>query len=415
MHLIRQALLTSLVLAATPAIAAPAAQRGPVWKAAAAARADQLAMLEKLVNIDSGTGDKESGQKASEFVAAELRALGMTVELIPAELPNFPDNVVGMLKGTGKGRILIICHTDTVFEPGTAAKRPFRIDGTRAYGPGVIDEKGGVIEGIFALKLLKQLGQRGYAQITFLSETSEERGSPGTRKLIDRLLKDADVELNLEPGDLPDALTVWRKGSTSFKIDVKGRPSHAGVAPQEGRNAASELIHQLQLADSLPKYGQGLTVNLTLMNAGSRYNIIPEDASATLNVRIREKKQGEEVDAILQTNAQNRIIPDTRVTVSHEASFPPLPTNASTNALAALADQIYAAAGMTLVHSGNGGASESALSHEAGVPALDGLGPVGTGSHTEGEFLDLNSLTPRLYLLTSLIIELGKNPPPRVQ
>ncbi|OYW22411.1 MAG: hypothetical protein B7Z43_07125 [Sphingomonas sp. 12-62-6] len=157
-----------------------------------------------------------------------------------------------------------------------------------------------------------------------------------------------------------------------------------GVAPQEGRNAALELIHQLQLADSLPKFGQGVTVNLTLMNAGSRYNIIPEDASATLNVRIREKKQGEEVDAILQTNAQNRIIPDTKVTVSHEASFPPLPTNASTDALAALADRIYAAAGMTLVHSGNGGASESALSHEAGVPALDGLGPVGTGSHTEG-------------------------------
>lgn len=407
--------LIPALLATAPALAAPKAQRGPVWKAAAAARADQLAMLEKLVNIDSGTGDKISGQKASEFVANELRALGMTVELVPAELPTLPDNVVGTLKGTGKGRILIICHTDTVFEPGTAAKRPFRIDGNRAYGPGVIDEKGGVVEGIFALKLIKQLKQKDFAQITLLSETSEERGSPGTRQLINRLLADADVELNLEPGDLPDALTVWRKGSTSFKIDVKGRPSHAGVAPQEGRNAASELIHQLQLADSLPKYGQGLTVNLTLLSAGSRYNIIPEDASATLNVRIREKAQGDEVDAILQKNAQNRVIPDTKVTVSHEASFPPLPTNASTDALAALADKLYAAAGMQLVHAGNGGASESALAHEAGVPALDGLGPVGTGSHTEGEYLDLNSLTPRLYLLTSMIIELGKNPPARVK
>lgn len=409
------AILVPALIAATPAFAAPKAQNGPVWKAAAAARADQLAMLEKLVNIDSGTGDKVSGQKASEFVAAELRALGMTVEMVPAELPTLPDNVVGTIKGKGKGRILIISHTDTVFEPGTAAKRPFRIDGTRAYGPGVIDEKGGVVEAIFALKLLRQLKHDDFAQITMLAETSEERGSPGTRALINRLLKDADVELNVEPGDLPDALTVWRKGSTSFTIDVKGRPSHAGVAPQEGRNAATELIHQLQLADTLPKSGQGVTVNLTLMNAGSRYNIIPENASATLNVRIREKPQGDEIDAILQKNAKTTVVPDTQVTVSHEASFPPLPNNASTDALATLADRIYGGAGLTLVRAGNGGASESALAHEAGVPALDGLGPVGTGSHTEGEFVDLNSITPRLYLLTSLIIELGKNPPARVK
>lgn len=414
MRLMTATLLGAALLAPAPALAANA-QSGPVWKAAAAAQGDQLKLLERLVNIDSGTGDKVSGQKASELVASELRALGMTVELVPAELPTLPDNVVATIKGTGKGRILIICHTDTVFESSTATKRPFRIEGNRAYGPGVIDEKGGVVEGIMAIRLLKQLKQQDFAQITFLSETSEERGSPGTRALIDRLLKDADVELNLEPGDVPDNLTVWRKGSLAFKIDVKGRPSHAGVAPQDGRNAALELIHQLQLADSLPKAGQGLTANLTLMSAGSRYNIIPEDASATINVRIREKQQGDEVDAFLQKNAQTRLIPDTKVTVSHEASFPPLPSNGSTDALATLAERIYAAAGKTIVRSGNGGASESALAHEGGVPALDGLGPVGSGSHTEQEYLELNSLTPRLYLLTSLIIELGKNPPARVR
>ncbi|OYY91063.1 MAG: hypothetical protein B7Y45_05080 [Sphingomonas sp. 28-66-16] len=409
----RHAALIASFLASTPALAAPSGKDGPVWKAAAAARADQLAMLEKLVNIDSGTGDKASGQKASDFVASELRAMGMTVTLVPAELPTLPDNVVGTLKGTGKGRILIICHTDTVFGPGTVANRPFRMDDKRAYGPGVSDEKGGVIEGLFAIRLLNQLKQRDFAQITFLAETSEERGSPGTRQLIDKLLADADVELNLEPGDAPDIVTVWRKGSTAFKIDVKGRPAHAGVAPQDGRNAALELVHQIQLADSLPKTGDGLTANVTLMSAGSRYNIIPEDASATINVRIREKRQGEETDAFLQKNAQTTVIPDTKVTVSHEASFPPLPTNPATETLADRATRIYAAAGLTLGRGGNGGASESALAHEAGVAALDGLGPVGGGFHSEQEYLELNSLTPRLYLLTSLIIELGKNPPAR--
>ena len=407
-------LLVTTLLAAAPAVAAPG-NAGSVWTAAQAVRADQLKLLETLVNIDSGTGDASGGQKATLLVAERLKALGMSVELVKAEAPGLPDNVVATLSGTGKGRVLMIAHTDTVFGPGTAAARPFRTDGTRAYGPGASDEKGGVVEGIFAIQLLRAMKFKDFKQITFLVETSEERGSPGTRALIDRLVKQADVELNVEPGDAPDVMTVWRKGSTAFKIDVKGRPAHAGVAPQEGRNAAVELIHQLQGADSLPKTGDGLTANITLMSAGARYNIIPEDASATINVRLREKKQGDEVDALLQKNAQTTIIPDTKVTVSHEPSFPPLPTNPGTDAVAAMAERIYAAQGMKITRGGNGGASESALAYESGIPALDGLGPVGGGFHSEREFLELSSVTPRLYLLTSLIMELGKAPPARLK
>ena len=415
MRVISSSLILSSLLFASIASAAPNGKAGPVWRAAEKMRPAQLELLEQLVNIDSGTGDVAGGQKVSLIVADRLRALGMTVELLKAEAPNLPDNVVATLKGTGKGRLLLIAHTDTVFGPGTVAKRPYRTDATRAYGPGVSDEKGGVVEGIFAIQLLRDRGFRDFAEITFLVETSEERGSPGTRALIDRLVRQADVELNLEPGDAPDVMTVWRKGSTAFKIDVKGRPAHAGVAPQEGRNAALELIHQIQLADSLPKTGDGLTANVTLMSAGARYNIIPEDASATINVRLREKQQGDVVDAFLQKNASTTLIPDTKVTVSHEASFPPLPNNSGTDSLAAMAERIYAGIGMTITRGGNGGASESALAFEAGIPALDGLGPVGGGFHSEREFLELSSITPRLYLLASLMMELGKTPPTRVK
>lgn len=405
-----QLALPVAALYAAPAFAAP----DPLLKAAQAVRGDQLALLERLVNIDSGTLDKVGGQKASELIAAELRASGMTVRLVPAELPTLPDNVVATLTGTGKGRILMIAHSDTVFGPGTVARRPFRMDGKRAYGPGVIDEKGGVVEGIFAIRLLKTLKVTDFAAITLLVETSEERGSPGSRALIDTLLADADVELNLEPGDVPDTLTVWRKGSANLTVTVKGRPAHAGVAPQNGRNAALELIHQIQLAGTLPMAGQGLTSNLTLLSAGSRYNIIPEDAQATFNVRVREEKQFAEVLAQFQRNAATTVIPDTKVTVAQEISFPPLPVNPATEALAATAERIYARAGGVTARTGNGGASESALAFAHGVPALDGLGPVGGAPHTEEEFLELATLTPRLYLLTGLLIELGKHPPARV-
>jgi glutamate carboxypeptidase len=391
----------------------PPARDAQLWEAAKAVSGEQLQLLESLVNIDSGTGDVEGGRKVAALLVPRLRALGMDVQAVEAETPGLPENLVATLAGSGKGRILMIGHLDTVFAAGTAAKRPFSVAGARAMGPGVADEKGGVVEALYALQLLKSLKVADFARITLLVESSEERGSPGTRALIERLLKDADVELNLEPGDPPDGLTVWRKGSYSFYIDVKGRAAHAGVAPQDGRNAAVELVHQLHALDGFPRSGDGLTANLTLMSAGSRYNIIPEDASATFNVRIRDESQVDAVMRALEASAAHPQDPDTKVTVRREASFPPLPDNPATQQLADRAARAYAGLGLSLMRTGNGGASESALAYLAGVPALDGLGPVGGNFHSDDEYLDLGSVTPRLYLLTKLLMDLGHGPPTR--
>jgi glutamate carboxypeptidase len=399
----------------TAAAAAPAggARDAKVWAAAEAAREGQVALLRAVVNIDSGTGDAAGGGAVQDIVAARLQALGMTVARAPAEAPGLPDNLVATLDGTGTRRILMIGHIDTVFGPGTVAKRPFRIEGDRAMGPGVSDEKGGVVEGVVALQILHQTGFKDFKRITFLVETSEERGSPGTRALIDRLIRDADVEFNLEPGDPPDKVTVWRKGSATYHIDVHGRAAHAGVAPQEGRNAAVELIHQIQGADAFPKSGEGLTANLTILQGGTRSNIIPEDASAQINVRVRDRADFDRVQQTLETNARTTQVPDTKVTVTREPAYPPLPDSPATLALADRAARIYAGLGLTLGRGGNGGASESALAADAGVPALDGLGPVGGGFHSDAEYLDMKTLTPRLYLLTKLIMDVAATPPAR--
>jgi glutamate carboxypeptidase len=391
--------------------AAPAPKDGRAWAAAQALRSEQLRMLETLVNVDSGTGDVAGGRKVAALLILALEALGMKVERVAAEAPDLPDNIVATQNGTGRGRILMIGHIDTVFGPGTVATRPFRIAGDRATGPGVSDEKGGVVEGLYALRILHDLGVRDFGRITFLIETSEERGSPGTQALIKRLVAQSDAELNLEPGDPPDALTVWRKGSATFHIDVKGRAAHAGVAPQDGRNAAVELIHQIQADDVFPHSGPGLTANLTLMGAGTRSNIIPENASAQINVRVRDKADFERVQATYEANARQVQVPDTIVTVSRERAFPPLPDNEATDALASRAEAIYGGIGRSIGRAGNGGASESALAAEAGVAALDGLGPIGGGFHSDKEYLDLTTVTPRLYLLAELLIDLGRNPP----
>ena len=383
-----------------------------VYQAATDERAGALELLKEIVDIDSGTGDVAGGAKVEALLAARLRALGADVRTEPAEAAELPDNLVAVFHGTGKGKILIIAHIDTVFGPGTAAGRPFSTDRERGFGPGVGDEKGGVVNAITALKILHDLGFKNYATITLLLDDSEERGSPGSRQLITNLAKQHQVEFNMEPGDPPDALTVWRKGSAGIRIQVKGRAAHAGMAPQDGRNAAAELVHQLAALEGVfPHSGDGITVNLTVLKAGERTNIIPDLAEATLNVRFSRPEDFDAVLSKVEAGARTNLVPDTRVTVLHDPAYPPLTENSQIDALAARARTIYAEIGKTVEWSGNGGASESALAMAAGTPALDGLGYVGGDFHTDHEWIDLNSIVPRLYLFTRLLMETGAKPP----
>lgn len=382
-----------------------------VYQAAEANRAGALELLKEIVNIDSGTGDVEGGAKVEAVLRARLLQLGAEVRTEPAEAPGLPDNLVAVFHGTGKGKILVIAHVDTVFGPGTAAARPFSMDPQRAHGPGVGDEKAGVVNAFTALKILHDMGFKNFATITLLLDDSEERGSQGSTNLIKRLAREHDVEFNMEPGDPPDALTVWRKGSASIRIQVKGRAAHAGMAPQDGRNAAVELMHQLSALQGLfPTSGSGITVNLTVLRAGERANIIPDQAEATINVRYRKPQEFDAILAKVEAGTHSVQVPDTTVTLAHDPAFPPLTENAQIDALAGRARAIYAEIGKTVELSGNGGASESALAMSMGTPALDGLGYVGGDFHTDHEWIDLNSVIPRLYLFTRLLMEVGAKP-----
>jgi glutamate carboxypeptidase len=402
-----------VLLVAGAGIAAAAPRNEAVWRAVQQNRAGAIDLLKQIVNIDSGTGDVAGGDKVAAVLAARLKALGGEVRREKAESPDLPDNLVAVFRGTGKGRILVIAHLDTVFGPGTVAKRPFRIEGSRAHGPGVGDEKAGVVNAITALKILHDLKFRDYASITLLIDDSEERGSTGSRNLIRKLAAANDVEFNMEPGDLPDALTVWRKGSISLHLLVKGRAAHAGMAPQDGRNAALELVHQLTALDgAFPKTGSGTTVNLTILKAGTRNNIIPDAAEAVLNVRYRKPQDLEVVLNRIRAGTKKTMVPGTTVTLAPlETTYPPLTENARIDALAARANAIYAEIGKKAGLSGNGGASESAMAMSVGTVALDGLGYVGGDFHTDKEWVDLNSVAPRLYLFTRLLMDTGANPP----
>lgn len=384
-----------------------------VYQAAEAARSNALQLLQTIVDIDSGSGDIAGGRRVEAIVAPRLKAAGADVRESSAEVPTVAPNLLAVFHGTGKARVLIIAHVDTVFGPGTAAKRPFRIEGDHAFGPGVSDEKAGVVNAVTALEILHQLGFKNYASITLMLDGSEELGSPGSTELIKRLARQSDVEFNMEPGDPPDALTVWRKGSGEIVMQVRGRAAHSGMVPQNGRNAAVELVHQLAaLQGRFPQSGDGPTVNLTVVRAGDRDNIIPDFAQASFDVRFREPAQLDAILAQMKSGLAPQLVPDTTVTVMSEGSaYPALTENPQIDALGRRAQAIYAEIGKTVTLSGNGGASESAVAMSVGTPALDGLGYVGEGLHTDHEWIDISRVTSRIYLFTRLLMETCNAPP----
>ena len=384
-----------------------------VYRAVAASRPGAIELLERIVDVDSGTGDIAGGERVETILSEPLRVAGATVRTAPAEVKGVAPNLIAVLHGNGRARILIIAHVDTVFGPGTVAKRPFRIEGDRAYGPGVGDEKGGVVGAVTALGILHRLGFKDYATITLLLDGSEELGSPGSTRLIKTLARQNDVEFNMEPGDPPDALTVWRKGAGDIVVQVRGRAAHAGMVPQNGRNAAMELIHQIQvLHGKFPQSGDGTTVNLTVIRAGDRTNIIPDSAAATFDVRFRKPGEFDSILSRMKSSLAPISVPDTTVSITSEGSaYPPLIDNAQVQALGQRAQAIYAELGKTIALSGNGGASESAVANSVGTPALDGLGFVGAGFHTDHEWIDAGSITPRLYLFTRLLMETARSTP----
>lgn len=395
-----------VILDVSPPLGA-ATRHEAVYSKAEQCRTEAIQLLARLVNIDSGTGYEKGLNQVVNILTPELSLLGAHIDLVTSA-PMAGSNVVATIQGAGKGKVLLIAHMDTVFKVGAASERPFRIEGQRAYGPGVCDDKGGIVVGLYALKILREINFRDFETFTLLLNSNEEVGSVGTRQLIESLARQHDVAFNLEAGRLGDKLVIWRKGSGAIEVIAKGKSSHAGNAPELGRNAAIEIAHQVLKLPKLEDAIKLTTVNVTVVQSGDRENVIPDFAVAKADVRALTKEEFSRVEHDLAELVKKKLVPDTQVTATLRRNFPPLPRNPATDALAARAQELYAELGRNLGLEGAGGAADSGFSAGVGTPSLDGLGLVGGGGHGPDEFADLDSMVPRLYLLCRLLMEAGK-------
>lgn len=406
MHL-RLCTLALALTCATAQAAEPTPQE--LYSQAQAEQPHYLETLKTLVSVDTGTGTEAGLKQVGAELVKRLEALGAKVTTQPAT-PSVGDNIVGTFKGTGDKDFLLMVHYDTVFGPGTVAKRPFRIEGERAYGPGVADAKGGVAMILHALKLLQDQQYKGYRTLTVLFNPDEEMGSAGSRQLIAELARKHDFVFSYEPPD-KDAVTVATNGINRLKLTVNGRASHAGSAPEAGRNALIELSHQLLQLNALGDKDKGTTVNWTLAKAGEKTNIIPALASAEADMRYSDLSETERVQEDALRIIKKQLVADTQVELVMEKGRPPLAKNDASTQLAQTARQLYSKIDRQLQPIAMRFGTDAGYAYvpDSDKPAvLETLGVVGAGLHGDDEYMEIASVAPRLYLTVAMIRQLAQ-------
>jgi glutamate carboxypeptidase len=399
--------------------------REPVLSLAKKEKPVLLQTLKQIVAIETGSRDYEGLTKLANLIAGRLKELGGRVELVePTEIykmEDTPEKIGKMVRatfpGTGTKKILLIAHMDTVYPRGMLAQQPFRIEGNRAYGLGIADDKQGIAVIIHTLAMLKAMNFRDYGTLTVLINADEEISSPGSRSLISKLGAEHDATFSHEMhGVKSDRLALATAGIASVTLTVKGRASHAGVRPEVGVNALYELAHQILQTRDLSDPATGLKMNWTLANAGTTRNMIPPGAQAVADVRVQRVVDYDGIEKKIRERIQNQLLPEAKVEMNFERRRPPLEATAASRVLAKHAQQIYRELGKDLVvderPSGGGtDAAFAALSTKA--PVIESFGLQGYGSHSaDAEYLLIDSIEPRLYLLARMIMDVsqGKSP-----
>jgi len=380
-----------------------------------------LASLKDLVSIESGSRDLEGLATLSKLIAQRLQASGMTVQTLPTQAPSFHPQlkgatlgsmVYGTRAGTGKRKVLLIAHMDTVYTKGMGAKQPFRVDGDKAYGLGISDDKGGVALILHAVQLLDQLGFKDYAQLGVLINADEEVGSPGSGAFITQLGSEYDAVLSFEGGGFTEDYVRLATSSIAIvEMKVTGKASHAGSSPDRGRNALYELAHQMLKSRDFGDKDKGLRINWTIANGGETRNVIPASASAIADVRSLTNEDLDRMEAQLRESIKDKLIPDTSIELSFYRSRPAFVANGASRALAKQAQGIYGEIGQKLDvrERATGGGTDAAfagLRPKGGV--LESFGMRGFGAHSnDDEYILVPSIAPRLYLATRMVMDVG--------
>jgi glutamate carboxypeptidase len=337
------------------------------------------------------------------FLGEQLRDLNAALDILPQTKTG--DHLRARW-GDSHGGALLLCHMDTVWEPGTLAHRPIRIEDGLFYGPGAFDMKGGIVNALWAMRALRDLDLLPNRRVTLLVTSDEEIGSQSSRSYIESEALSHDVVFVLEPAQPPHAsLKTSRKGVGLYVVTVTGRSAHAGADHEKGINAIEEIAHQILKIQQFTEYAAGTTVNVGLVRGGTRSNVVPAQATARVDVRVTNAAEAARLDERMRSLVPR--VTGASVQVSGGLNRPPMVRSAAIARLYAQAEALGRELGLDITEAMGGGGSDGNFTSALGVPTLDGLGVVGDGGHAEHEHVVLASMPERAALLAALIREGG--------
>ena len=352
-----------------------------------------------LVGAESPTTDRDAANRCGRLVSAFAREQEAEIEWVPSQ--SCGDHLLARFGGGSGDQVLLLGHFDTVWPVGQLARMPIREAEGRLHGPGIYDMKGGIGIGLLALRALAATGRLSERRVTMLLTADEERGSTTSRGLIEDEARRSGAVLVLEPGLPGGGVKTGRKGCAEFDVRIQGVAAHAGIDPSRGASAIDELAAQIAAIGALRDPARGVTLNVGIVEGGSRPNVVADSARAVVDVRAKTMADARQLEEAMQ--ALRPTVAGTVVEVSGGFNRPPFERTPAVARLYEAARAIAAELGRELGEGSTGGGSDGNFTGALGVPTLDGLGAVGDGAHALDEHVLTADLTWRAALVAGLI------------
>jgi glutamate carboxypeptidase len=365
-----------------------------------------LTLLEEVVNVDSGSYDKPGVDAVGEVFRRFFAEQGIATAVHPRD--TYGDAITAEVgRGGGSNKpIVLLGHRDTVFPKGEVARRPFRTEGSRGYGPGIADMKAGLVMNAFVLAAFQRFGGAP-APLLALITSDEEIGSPACRGIIEETARGARAVFNSEPGRPTGNVVTGRKGGVFMEIEVTGKAAHSGGSFQDGISAINELAHKIVALKGITDLGAGVTLNVGLISGGQSVNTVAPWAKAGVDLRYVEPPQRAVAMTMIEDIVAASTVPGTSATLTVKGEFYPLVQDAASRQLFDGYRESMASVGLTIEGEFSGGCADSGFTASVGCPTICSVGPVGGKAHSPDEYLELDSLVPRAQGLALAITRLA--------
>ncbi|AMJ63943.1 M20 family metallopeptidase [Bosea sp. PAMC 26642] len=373
-----------------------------------------IALLREMVDTDSGSYDKAGVDRAGQVLARFHERNGLDVEVLPDA--RFGDAVMARLPNptaNDQRPVLLLGHRDTVFPQGEPTRRPFTIEGGRAYGPGVADMKAGLVIEAFVAAAFAECGGLT-APLMMLTTSDEEIGSPSSRPVIEAAAREARCVFNAEPSRLPagtefardhrQSITSGRKGGVFMRAEFTGKAAHSGANYQMGVSAIVDLGHKIPRLQGLTDLERGITVNVGLIGGGQTVNTVAPHAWCEIDLRYLTAAQRDELVGAIKAIVETPEVPGSSAVLSIKGEFVPLETTPESALLFETYRDAAAGFGIATVAEFTGGCADSGFTAAQGCPTLCSVGPIGGLAHTPDEFLEVESIVPAAQVLALAVM-----------